>query len=304
MKRFVASLKNYSVNGMAIGLGAAVITAILILFLMVSLVVNAFIGAVAHAEDGNFPAPTDPPAEFNLAEDSDLMAEAALLEEFDNYLEAEIDLADECPDDPTVMVVTGDHVRLRSEPNTNCKVVGHKNRGDKVNVVKISNGWAELSNGEYISADYLTEPDSLDFFSDDVSRAVKKYAYLTVVVKSEQTVYYFVNGVLNSQSPVTTARNGYVTPTGMFEVCQRRSNFDMKGKPEYHVSHALFLKNLETGEVLNIAFHDATWEPADKFGSESYRKRHGSAGCIRTPEAYMDTLWSNLQIGAKVLIVE
>ena len=59
----------------------------------------------------------------------------------------------------TVMTVTGDHVREREEPNTQCRVTGHYNIGDKVEVIAVQNGWALLRNGYYVSAQYLTTDD-------------------------------------------------------------------------------------------------------------------------------------------------
>ena len=59
----------------------------------------------------------------------------------------------------TVMTVTGDHVREREEPNLDAYVTGHYNLGDKVNVLEIVNGWALLSNGYYMNANFLTEDE-------------------------------------------------------------------------------------------------------------------------------------------------
>lgn len=59
----------------------------------------------------------------------------------------------------TVMTVTGDHVREREEPNLDAYVTGHYNTGDKVQVLNIENGWALLSNGYYMNANFLTEDE-------------------------------------------------------------------------------------------------------------------------------------------------
>ena len=52
--------------------------------------------------------------------------------------------------------VTGDHVRLREQPNLDAKIVGHYNVGDEVKVIWIEDGWAQLANGNFISMQFLT----------------------------------------------------------------------------------------------------------------------------------------------------
>ncbi|MBQ0088390.1 MAG: SH3 domain-containing protein [Prevotellaceae bacterium] len=46
-------------------------------------------------------------------------------------------------------------LNVRNAPNTNNDAVGKLYNGDKVKVVSISNGWAKLDNGNYISAKYI-----------------------------------------------------------------------------------------------------------------------------------------------------
>ena len=52
--------------------------------------------------------------------------------------------------------VTGDHVRVRAEPNTDSQIVGHYNTGDEVQVAYIESGWALLMDGNYMSAKFLS----------------------------------------------------------------------------------------------------------------------------------------------------
>ncbi len=55
--------------------------------------------------------------------------------------------------------VTGDHVRIRVEPNTDARIVGHLNKGDQVQVTCIVDGWARLIDYNYVSADFLTDEE-------------------------------------------------------------------------------------------------------------------------------------------------
>lgn len=263
MKRFVASLKNYAVDGMAIGVGFAIVAAVLVLFLMVSLVANAFIGAVAHAEEAL--------VEPNLAEEAAILSEVT---------------------EPVTMTVTGDHVRMRAEPNTDCKVVGHKDRGDEVKVVGISDGWAELADGSFMSAEYLVESESQEAFEAmarevpaEVQEYADKYSDIVVTVLSEQYTWYFRDHKLVAYGKVTTGRNGHKTPTGLYTVIGKHHNLYMDAEHKYLVEYAIFFNG-------NIAYHDADWQTSG-FGSSKYRATGGSAGCVRcVPDGdLIKTLW-------------
>ncbi len=83
----------------------------------------------------------------------------------------------------TVMVVTGDHVREREEPSLDAYVTGHYDTGDKVEVVVIENGWAELKNGYYVKASFLT---------DDLTAAV-----------NSRNFYVIAPGVRERKAPST-----------------------------------------------------------------------------------------------------
>lgn len=65
------------------------------------------------------------------------------------------------------MFVTGNKVRERTEPNTDCEIVATHNKGKDVEVVAAENGWAQLENGNYMSMDYLvTEDKSAELFNN------------------------------------------------------------------------------------------------------------------------------------------
>ena len=49
-------------------------------------------------------------------------------------------------------------------------------------------------------------------------------------------------------------------------------------------------------------FHDADWEESRYFGSNKYRKREGSNGCVRLPQQTAKFLKSQIRVGTKVLV--
>lgn len=60
------------------------------------------------------------------------------------------------------MYVSGKNVRERAEPSTNSEIITTHNKGKAVEVVAISDKWAQLSNGNYMHADYLmTETEAM-----------------------------------------------------------------------------------------------------------------------------------------------
>ena len=65
------------------------------------------------------------------------------------------------------MFVTGNHVRERTQPNTDCEIVTTHNKGKDVEVVATEGDWAQLNNGNYMSMDYLvTEDNSAELFNN------------------------------------------------------------------------------------------------------------------------------------------
>ena len=57
--------------------------------------------------------------------------------------------------------VTGNHVRIRIEPNTDARIVGHLDKGDQVQVTCVVDGWARLIDYNYVSMEFLTEDEPL-----------------------------------------------------------------------------------------------------------------------------------------------
>lgn len=60
------------------------------------------------------------------------------------------------------MYVSGNNVRERMEPNTNCKIVRTHAKGKALEVVATKGNWAMLDNGHYMSLDYLVPESEAD----------------------------------------------------------------------------------------------------------------------------------------------
>ena len=281
------------IDMMHLMVGVSFLLGTIALIALVFTLIQAIVGSVAHAEDivpeGYYETVTE--GEFDLYDFAD-----------GNENDGEISEAEF----PKAMVVTGDHVRERQAPNTNCTVTGHYDTGNIVSVVDLKDGWAELDNGCFVCADYLRDATDEDVaqdasapqFSAEVQTYVSQYSDLAVVDLNAQTAYYFRNHELFAQGAVTTGRNGHKTPTGFYTVTQKRRNFDMGGSSEHHVDHAIFFNG-------NIAFHDAHWQKATKFGDTKYRPKHGSAGCVRTNDDLIQILWDYMRVDAtRVLVVQ
>lgn len=61
----------------------------------------------------------------------------------------------------TLYYVTGNRVRVRSGPGTDYDIVSHLDRGDKIDVISTSGGWARMtlysgSDEGYISTKYIS----------------------------------------------------------------------------------------------------------------------------------------------------
>ncbi len=67
-------------------------------------------------------------------------------------------------------MLTADEVRLRTEPNTDCGILGYYYSGTRVQVIATNNGWYKISDGGqigYIRADLMTIVEETDDSDDD-----------------------------------------------------------------------------------------------------------------------------------------
>ncbi len=112
---------------------------------------------------------------------------------------------------------------------------------------------------------------------------------------STQRVYYYVNGEIVFRGRCTTGRDKSPTELGFFTPYGKAS------------SHDFGHDNL-VAKILWLPFnggqgcHDAPWQPDDKFGDPEYRKKSGSAGCIRLPNAEAHYIYDNISQSTPILV--
>jgi hypothetical protein len=118
--------------------------------------------------------------------------------------------------------------------------------------------------------------------------------YIEVDMK-EQKMYYYVDGVLQIDTPIVTGnvsrRMG--TPSGVNYVYLKQKNRILRGAN--YASHVDFWMPVKG----NIGIHDAAWR--DRFGGEIF-KTNGSHGCINTPREAMEQLFDMAPVGTPVVM--
>ena len=193
--------------------------------------------------------------------------------------------------DEDVYTVTGNHVRERMWPSTSSKIVGHHDAGERVFVSEIKDGWAKLSNGHYMSADYLEVDDTEKLIADYVA----KYDDIIITVIHEQYVRYFQNGEIIAEGDCVTGKDGTPTDLGLFTIQHKQKDFDMNGNAYNHVDHFC---SYNGGE----GFHDAHWRKT--FGSSVDYRKNGSHGCTNCPDELAIAIYDNCKKGqTKVLVL-
>lgn len=107
-----------------------------------------------------------------------------------------------------------------------------------------------------------------------------------VVDVAAQRAYIVVEGQVIGDSPVSTARSGKYTPRGVFHITQKKVD---KISTIYHVAMPYWMRLDESAIGLHVG--DLPGRPA-------------SAGCIRLPEEVAQVLFSHLQRGTTVEVVD
>lgn len=112
---------------------------------------------------------------------------------------------------------------------------------------------------------------------------------------TQQTMYYYEEGVLLLETPVVTGNTGrrMGTPEGTCYVYNKQRNRVLRGE-----NYASFV-NYWVPVKGNIGIHDASWR--SDYGGEIY-KTNGSHGCINTPYDVMAKLYDRVEIGTPVIL--
>ena len=163
--------------------------------------------------------------------------------------------------------------------------------GQIVTVDGETGNWYRLTDGSgYISNDYVSDNrwDIWDHF-------VNMYGTGAIVDKTDQHVYFYVDGVLMGETDCVTG-DAYASPTpiGLYQMWYFREDFNMQDNPAWYTTYASFFNG-------GIAIHDA-----DHWGSEyggTIYQGNGSHGCVNTPAWFAELVYHNSQIGTPVLVI-
>ena len=164
-----------------------------------------------------------------------------------------------------------------------------------------SNGVAYKRIGTYQLVKVLIEYDDfcLVEYGDSVGLVhkndINEYKGTFVVVDlSDQKVYMYCNTDMVFEDVCTTGKNGMETRTGAFKVSERTNSRYFSEEAQAKYMWARF----DGGN----GFHDAPWEDQKNFGSERFRARSGSKGCVRLPDSAALFLRNYIKVGTKVVV--
>lgn len=114
--------------------------------------------------------------------------------------------------------------------------------------------------------------------------------------KTNQTLYYYENGVLSATTPVVTGNvsRGSITPSGIYSVRSKATDTYLNGANYSSFVHywMAFIGN-------SYGIHDANWRK--NFGGQIYLT-NGSHGCVNIPPANMPGLYAKVKVGTPVVI--
>ncbi len=118
--------------------------------------------------------------------------------------------------------------------------------------------------------------------------------YLEVSIE-KQHLWYYVDGVLQSETDIVTGRKGaHDTPTGVYYISECIPGKYLTGA-DYKTWVNRWMRLTNSG----IGLHDAGWR--SEFGEDVYT-HNGSHGCINLPKKYAYALYEDAYVGMPVVI--
>ncbi len=214
----------------------------------------------------------------------------------------------------TGYVVTGLAV-VQAEPNTDSNVVSTLSyeqplklisevRGERVVVgdqdwtmaiQDWSDEWFQVDGG-YVYSAYVWIPRPGDILPDQIPNGVRRVD----VDLSTQTASLLVDDQVIYSAPITSGKNGYETPTGVWHIVSQVTNETMTSaqagivdpRERYDVENVLFTQYFDyAGDALHLNY----WQPEETFGNA--RTSHGCVGLFIQDAQYF---WFFGQVGIEV----
>ena len=172
-------------------------------------------------------------------------------------------------------------LNFRSEPNTDCEIIGEFTRYETARVLKEENDWYFVLTNDY----------NLGFISKSYTKDLTEK--FVVVDLSSQRLWLYNNDELYLTTKVTTGKDSTPSDIGYFKIYAKQEDRYLSG-PGYK-SWVEYWMPYNGGEGL----HDASWR--SQFGGEDYHTK-GSHGCINIPPKVADDIYHNVEVGTKVLV--
>jgi lipoprotein-anchoring transpeptidase ErfK/SrfK len=121
---------------------------------------------------------------------------------------------------------------------------------------------------------------------------------IVFIDKSELKLWVIDRRRALQTSRIMVGRNYWPTPSGNFNIYNKERNISLIGQ-DYNAPVSYWMPFLH-----GYGLHDANWRPDSHFGNTSIQPNKGSHGCINLPPSIASTIYSLVQIGTPVIIIE
>lgn len=140
---------------------------------------------------------------------------------------------------------------------------------------------------------YKKEEDRTPIYSKEMPEEIGN-TYIEVSI-SEQHLWYYVNGILDSETNIVTGQAGrHDTPKGVYYISERINGKYLTGD-DYRTWVNKWMRLTNQG----VGLHDAGWRGT--FGGSTYTY-NGSHGCINLPAGFAYSLFDKVRVNDCVII--
>lgn len=168
--------------------------------------------------------------------------------------------------------------------------------------IKTSGGWCWLtSNGEMAADKWIKANSNWYYLNSNGYMRTAPYVFISI---SEQTLYYYKDGVCHLKTPVVTGKiygvKYHGTPTGNYKVLSKERNTHLRGlEDDGKTKYDSFVSYWMPFRGDGYGMHDASWRGS--FGGTIYRYS-GSHGCVNMPVSAAGKLYNMISVGTMVHI--
>lgn len=210
------------------------------------------------------------------------------------YMSAQF-LTTEEPISVGTMFILGPGVRERSSADTSsdANIVCEHGAGETVIVEGDPvDGWYKLTNGNYISADFLSAN-----YDDIFTHCAQQYKDILIVSISKQEARFYHYNMLYVDDVVTGHASKSPTPLGLTKVSRKIAGVYLNGNEDTYVEYGVYFRD-------GYLVHDAEHFPWRKtgFGGDIY-KTNGSGGCVNTRTSFVEIFYRYSAIDVTYVLI-